>query len=145
MLGYPPVKCVNENNLDSLISELVQNEYSIYQLNGEEIYDLKTFYNQCIEILPQNPPLTKGSSVNLDAFMDSIWEGISEQESDKIAIIWTKTENIAKHNLSDLLKITQIFYDISTTLNKDYGLDRTINFLIFLVITERNFADISGK
>jgi len=109
MLGYPPVKCVNENNLDSLISELVQNEYSIYQLNGEEIYDLKTFYNQCIEILPQNPPLTKGSSVNLDAFMDSIWEGISEQESDKIAIIWTKTENIAKHNLSDLLKIRSYF------------------------------------
>ncbi len=79
ILGYPPVKCVNEKSLDSLINELVQNDYYIYQLNGENIYDSKTFYNICIDVLPTDPPLAKKDSPNFDAFSDSIRGGISEQ------------------------------------------------------------------
>lgn len=144
ILGYPPVKCVNEKSLDSLINELVQNDYYIYQLNGENIYDSKTFYNICIDVLPTDPPLAKKDSPNFDAFSDSIRGGISEQESDKVAVIWTKAQNIANNNLNDLFRIIQIFYDISTSLSEDY-FDRTIDLLIFLVDNGQNFPVFDGE
>jgi len=72
------------------------------------------------------------------------FEGGFQRESDKVAVIWTKAQNIANNNLNDLFRIIQIFYDISTSLNEDY-FDITIDLLIFLVDNGQNFPVFDGE
>ena len=78
------------------------------------IADIETVYKKLIEVLPIGIPLS--GNVHWDAFLDSVWEGITEQPCKKIALVWLGSESILSAKLSHFFEVTTTLQDLSISL-----------------------------
>lgn len=113
-LSFSTISCINKKSITELKKHLRENGYHIYEIDGTEIINAKTFFAEIVKVLPQNPPLS--GRENYDAFTDSVWEGIVDLELDKVAILWTDVNNILNGGLEDLLKIVRSLFDLEDDL-----------------------------
>ncbi|WP_139489595.1 barstar family protein [Brevibacillus dissolubilis] len=138
-MNHPHVIWENESNKPELIRTLRDNGYDIFEINGEIIHDLETFFHQIVNILPQDPPLS--GQVNLDAFVDSLWGGIDNLSVEKVAILWTQINNMLYSAPQDLEKLTVCFNDVAESLlTTEFGLDKPIVLTVYLF---RNGNDLN--
>ncbi|SFS45709.1 hypothetical protein [Marininema halotolerans] len=113
--------------------------YKIFEINGNNIVDSKSFFEHGIVNLPQDPVLSK--EVNHDALLDSLFGGLDEGEYNKVAIFWNDANNMLEHGLEGLLRIITVFQVL-----KDQIMDPRTGFfsketdlLIFLFGSGKNF------
>lgn len=128
---------VNEENINGLLIDLSKQGYKVMEIDGRDIFDSKTFFNEVKDTLPFDPPI--GRMVNWDAFSDSLWEGICNLGSEKVAIVWTEVHNMLKYGLLDLIKSVQCLTDVATSLYNDTDEVERVSLILFLVGEGSNF------
>lgn len=62
-------------------------EVPIYELDTGDEGGREVFFDAVTSRVPMNPPLL--GKTNLDAFSDSLWNGLHSLESEKLIIIWS--------------------------------------------------------
>ncbi|MBP0723837.1 barstar family protein [Bacillus sp. RG28] len=91
-------------------------------------------------LLPK-PPLRR--NVHYDAFNDSLWGGLSEISSEKVALIWTDFNKLLDEGFNDFLQISECIYKIAEDLtHTEYGIDHEVKFKVFLLGEGKNFPTI---
>jgi hypothetical protein len=78
------------------------------------IKDRKSFFNGVRTVLPLDPPIVSDRS--WDALSDSLWEGLHNLDSDKIAIIWPGAEEMANAQKEDFEIAASVLSDVSELL-----------------------------
>lgn len=89
----------DENKLHLLLND---NNVKIFELDGTQIDSKNSFFKEAIKALPLDPPLM---GVSLDALSDSLWEGLSSQANNKVAIIWECVDKIISADMQSFLTI----------------------------------------
>ncbi len=102
---------------DKLIEELVAQDYLILKLDSTGIIEIEELYRKMTKVFPIGIPLS--GNVHWDAFLDSCWEGLTEQPKKKIAFIWLGSEAILGEKLSDYVAILTILIDLSRMLTNE--------------------------
>ncbi len=132
MINFKSISYINEKSGDYLKQVFMENNYYIYEIDGNGIIDIASFINEIINVLPQDP-LLKGNP-NLDAFADSLWGGIDKEGIKKVAILWKGANKIIDNCLEDFRQIIECLEDLSENLsNIEYGIDKPVTLLIVLL------------
>jgi hypothetical protein len=135
----PVVSCVQTQSSQTLIQSLKQDGYKIFELNGKTIKDSGSFFEEAIRKLPLDPVLASGN-VNWDAFSDSLWSGLDELESARMAILWTDCSGMLEWNLCEFLTAVDSFKQVSMSLyDAESGASVRITLLLFLMGDGANF------
>lgn len=143
MMNFLTVSCVNEKDFVQLKDELNGYGAESYEINGENIKDIKQFFKSIVNILPLDPPMS--GNVNLDAFIDSLWGGLDNLGADRVAILWTHVNNMLEYGFSDLIKIIDCFESLAVQLaTAKFGLSKPIALQIFLIGSGDNFPELRG-
>ncbi len=127
---------INNDQYPTILAELKREGYLIYELDTFGIVDIKTIYGQLIELLPIGIPLS--GNVHWDAFLDSAWEGLTEQPNKEITLIWHGSECILNKKLSDFLIVFETLCDLSTQLAKAFP--GGYSLVIYLTGSEENYS-----
>lgn len=132
MINFKPISYINEKSSNHLRQVFMENDYYIYEIDGNRIIDIASFINKIIDILPQDPPLN--GNPNLDAFADSLWGGIDKERIEKVAILWKDANKIIDNCLADFRQIIECLEDLSENLsNIEYRNDKPVNLLIVIL------------
>jgi len=143
-LHFPLIRTVSRFSESKLIEILKGENYHIINLNGKNIYDEITFFKEIVnQSLPLDPPLSLSGNVNYDAFNDSLWGGLSEISSEKVALIWTDFNKMLDKGFNDFLQISDCIYTIAENLtHTEYGIDHEVELKVFLLGEGKNFPTI---
>ncbi|OOM15882.1 barstar family protein [Clostridium saccharobutylicum] len=132
MINFKSISYINEKKSDYLKQKFIENNYCIYEINGNRIVNIASFINEVINILPQDPPLN--GNPNLDAFADSLWGGIDKEGIEKVVILWKGVNKIIDNCLMDFHQIIECLEDLLQNLsNIEYMSDKPTNLLIVLL------------
>lgn len=133
---------VDERFLEEIRTTLKANGFVLYEIDGTGVTDTESLFHQLIAVLPMDPPV---HTAHWDAFIDSVWEGFAklaeEQDVTRIALIWTKVENMLAGGLSDLLDAVIVFTHLAGELIPQAGLKNRVEFVVFLAGSGPNFRD----
>jgi hypothetical protein len=110
----------------------------IFELNGKEIYDAKSFFIAAKLVLPMDPPLS--GKVNWDAFSDSLWYGIDNLNQQKIAVLWKQADNMMNLEARNFQIAVECFEDVATSIVEESN-EKNLksDILIFLFGTSDDF------
>lgn len=131
------VNLINEKDLDELLLSLSKQGYKVLEIDGKNIFDAKSFFKNVKDTLPFDPPIS--GRVHWDAFSDSLWEGIMNLGKQKVAIVWTKVDNMLEYGLAGLIDAVRSLADVSTSLYNDVEDIERVSLEIFLVGKGKNF------
>jgi barstar (barnase inhibitor) len=109
-----PTTCVNSDCLSEIRDALSAMGFRVFELDGGKISDLSSFFQEIIHVLPNNPPLS--GRPNLDAFLDSVWEGMDELGEDNVALLWTNADNMLGGSLQGLFVVSDCLQEIARSL-----------------------------
>lgn len=99
----------------------------MYELDSRK--SIEDFYTKIISLIPIGIPLS--GQVHWDAFLDSAWEGITEENLFKTCIIWYNPNLIIEKNLIDFITIISNLIDLSRLLTTE---NIEFQFLVVLVV-----------
>jgi hypothetical protein len=134
------INFVNQSNIEHLRSELHNRGYRIFELDGKNVCDKKSFLMQAATDLPQPPELIAYD--NWDAFNDNLWISLSEISETKVAFVWNDAQMMLIRGLPVLVDALDIFQSLSRQVAQAvHGFPRPVNLTIFLVGTGDNFPD----
>lgn len=150
IIDYPTVSCIYTEKKHIYTEILKENDFCIYEINGNKIFNGQSFYQNIIDALPLDPALSKQGLYNLDGISDSIWGGIDHLVDyhgvDRVAFLWDHVDNIVVHGLNDLLDIIHCFqYLGNDLLTTEYGLTKPVCFLVFLIGSKDKLSVIEHK
>jgi hypothetical protein len=126
-----PTFCASAEDHDSIKGVLIASGFATFDLAGDRISDLETFFRTVISVVPNDPPLS--GRPHLDALLDSVWEGFRVLGSEKVAILWKDADKILDRGLQDLIIISDLFQEIGRTL-RGTEKGKLPRFLLFLVL-----------
>lgn len=128
------INCIAENKKEHFVKVAQEDGFTIIEIDNEIAPSLPIFYKELISILPIGIPLS--GSVHWDAFLDSVWEGITEQENKKIALIWNNAQVMLNEKLIDFLMVIDVLTQLSRTLTSE---EPKFNFVTVIIGNEKNF------
>lgn len=132
------VNLVNQKSLDDLKCFLHQNDFRIFELDGETVKDKASFFTKAGEQLPHEPGLVAQSS--WDAMVDTIGGGLAKLGDKRVAFVWTKAEKMIERGLPDLLIAVDCFQQLSSDVaTTKHGFPHPMLLRIFLVGEGDNF------
>lgn len=139
---FPRIRTVNRSSESKLTDILNKEGYHLLKLNGRNILNEKTFFQEIVQQgIPLDPPLN--GNANYDAFNDSLLAGISKLPKAKVALLWTDFNNILDKGLNDFLKISECLYQIAEDLtHTEYGIEREVELKVFLLGEGANFSNL---
>ncbi|MBD8496948.1 barstar family protein [Paenibacillus arenosi] len=108
-ISYLSISQFDETEFSVVLKEINKNTSEVFLLNGSNISNKYSFFKKVSSILPQDPPLIGD---NLDAFIDSISGGFLECESQKLYILWTHVDIMAKNDPENYKLIIECFNDV---------------------------------
>lgn len=124
--------CYDINDYEIMTSEMQDKGYKMFYINGKEICTIKKFFSYIKDIFPLDPPLS--GSVNFDAFIDSLWSGLDNQEADKIAIIWKYPNELMSQDMDGFEKLVQCIFEVAENLSsEEYGSNKLIVLKVFFL------------
>jgi hypothetical protein len=106
--------CVSAVEQDSIRAILVASGFTLLDLPDDNIADIEAFFRAVIRVVPNDPPLS--GRLNLDAFLDSVWEGLSRLGASRVAILWKNSDKMLNGGLQDLVIISGLFQEIAHSL-----------------------------
>jgi len=137
---FSVINFVNQSNIEHLRSELHNRGYRIFELDGKNVCDKKSFLMQAATDLPQPPELIAYD--NWDAFNDNLGFSLSQSNEIKVAFVWSDAQMMLKGGLPALVVALDIFMSLSRDLaHGGHGFPTSINLTIFLVGVGDNFPD----
>ena len=101
-------------NKDNVLDKLKKEGYQIHYLENESITNIEEFFMWIKDILPLDPKLN--GNVNLDAFTDSFWEGLTLLENPKQCLIWLIPDEFVKSDRCGVGIVLECFEDVANTL-----------------------------
>ncbi|WP_251862290.1 barstar family protein [Clostridium sp. Marseille-Q2269] len=113
------------------IRQIEDMDYKIYYINGERISTIDELFVCIKDRLPLDPPLS--GNVNFDAFVDSLWGGLDNQDYEKIVIFWQYPNELMKQDKKRFEKLIQCINEVAKELLlEQYGVDNPIILKTFL-------------
>jgi hypothetical protein len=112
-----PTTCLASEQLDETRAQLIKSGFTIFELPGERVVTLEAFFSVAACVLPADPPLS--GRPNIDAFLDSIWEGISCLHAETIALLWSNADVLMERSFQDVLIVVDLFHDIARSLRNN--------------------------
>lgn len=94
------INFINAKELPALTRTLVDSGFKVYHLDCFNIVDSKSFFEAAITSLPMgdaelNSDIKWLFPSNWNAFDDFLWQGITEEKDEKVAIILTNTAQMS--------------------------------------------------
>lgn len=83
-------------------------------LPGHGVIDRSSFFDAVRETLPLDPPLV--GSLSWDALSDSLWEGLYEHSSKRLAIIWPGAGDMATRAAADFETALNVLAEVANLL-----------------------------
>ena len=141
-LHFPLIRTVKQSSKEKLIKILHMEGYYIINLNGSNIVDEKTFFQEIVkQSIPLDPALR--GNVHYDDFNDSLWGGLAELPQAKVALLWNDFNSMLENGLNDFLKIAECLYKIAEDLTHiEYGIEREVELKVFLLGEGTNFSKL---
>ncbi len=133
--------CLASEQLDDTRVRLIKSGFTFFELPGERIGTLEAFFRVAAEALPADPPLS--GKPNLEAFLDSVWEGISCLQAERIALLWSNADVLMERSFQEVLIIVDSLHDIARSLrnNKAGGIPN-LQFYVLLFGKGSHFPKI---
>lgn len=142
--NLPTINFVRRESLEILRASLKKKGFRIFQMDGDNVKDAKSFFKKIVNVFPQDPPLS--GKCNWDAFTDSLWGGLDEIAQERVAFIWTRVEEMFEYGIPDLFTALDCFKELGSSVsNQDYGISKPVQLLIFLVGNGKNFKLFEDK
>ena len=136
------VNWVSQSSLKSSRRFLEQNGFRVFELDGQNVRDAQSFFDESLKLFPFDPPLS--GRLHWDAFQDSLWGGLADLGERHVAIVWTKAERMFESGLPDLFIVVDIIQNIASEIGTtEYGLSRPIDLVTFLVGEGDNFKTLT--
>lgn len=118
--------------------------FRIFKLDGARTVSAESFFLAVKESLPLSPDLS--GRVNWDALVDSLFEGLSEQQEQKFSIVWSDVDAMLSRNVSDFFWAVHSLYQVALDLNSPRsGLKKTVELTVVLLGTGDNFPTIESE
>jgi len=121
-----------QSKLKELTRVLNEESITTWSLNGSNVIDQKTLFQQ----IQQGLPWSAGRSEihGWDAFKDSLWEMVTQQEGKEFALIWNDTQAMLDGGLQDFVTASHILTELGRQLYNPNSNDqpRKIFYLFFL-------------
>lgn len=137
-MKFRTINCIKHESLNQLKTDLHQKNYCLFELNGEEIQNAESLFQQIAGSFPQDPPLS--GNCNWDALADSLFGGLDQLGETRVAFIWTHADNMLHSGLDDLLTAVICFDQIASVVaTTEAGLSEPVKLLVFLVGKGANF------
>jgi hypothetical protein len=141
---FPLLSCVCEADLAGLRALLDQAGFLLLEIDGAEVRDARSFFAQAKRTLPLDPPLE--GTVNWDAFSDSLWQGIDNLSTPRMALLWTAVHNMLERGLTDLLAAADALSSVARSVrDPSSGIDRPTDVLLFFVGQGTNFRSLTAQ
>jgi hypothetical protein len=137
-MKFQTINCIKHESLNQLKTDLHQKNYRLFELNGEEIHDTGSLFQQIAASFPQDPPLS--GNCNWDALTDSLFGGLDQLGEARVAFIWTHSDNMLHSGLDDLLTAVICFDQVASLVaTTEASLSEPVNLLVFLIGKGANF------
>ena len=137
-----PVSYIAASSEQHLSRLLREHEFYVIELDDDSIIDSESFFRSVPSRLPYEPPLD-GPEVSWDAFVDSLWEGISEGKETRVAIVWKNAEKMMEHDHRGFEIALDCFEEVASTINTAaFGRKTQIDLLIFMTGSGPKFTPI---
>lgn len=109
------------SDLEAVLGAARSGGWTLFELDGSEIVDCKSFFDRAREILPMAPPLL--GSHSWDALSDSVWGGLYELDTKKLLVVWRDANQMASRARSDYDIAIEILNDLARDMGsaKDTG------------------------
>lgn len=119
------------DDYEIVIRQIQDMDYKIYYIDGKKTSTIEELFVWIKERLPLDPPLS--GSVNFDAFVDSLWGGLDNQDYERVAIVWGYPNELMKQDKNRFEKLVQCMNEVAKELLlEEYGVDKLITLKIFL-------------
>ncbi len=142
--NLPAINFISNESLKMLRASLQKKGFNIFELDGDNVKDAKSFFKKIVNVFPQDPPLS--GKCNWDAFTDSLWGGLDELAQERVAFIWTKVEEMFEYGIPDLFIALDCLKELASSVsNPGYGISKPVQLLIFLVGKGKNFKLFEDK
>jgi hypothetical protein len=136
--NLPTINFVRQESLEILRDSLGKKGFRVFQMDGTDVKDARSFFKKIVNVFPQDPPLS--GKCNWDAFTDSLWGGLDELAQERVAFIWTRVEKMFEFGIPDLFTAIECFKDVASSVsNPEYGISKPVELYIFLVGNGQNF------
>jgi hypothetical protein len=145
MKNLSVVSFIEEEKVVELKASLINDCYTIFELDGKIIVDEKTFFKCVANVLPQDPPLS--GNINYDAFVDSIWGGLDALGKEKVAILWTNVEKFSIQDIKGMKMIIRCLNDIANSIStNEFGIEKPITLHVYVSgVNDKSLIDSMSK
>lgn len=136
-------RCVSQNSLPLLRQRLLRLGFQLYELNGSEIHDKWSLFDVMRRDVPAviHGPLVKPI---WDGLADDLWEGLSNQPSDRVAILWLAADRMLETNLPLLVQTIECVCGIAEELARPVEGGHAVLLRVFLLGEGPNFPDLAN-
>lgn len=105
--------------------------YKIYYIDGKKANTIEKLFVWIKDTFPLDPPLS--GKVNLDAFVDSLWGGLDNQDHEKVSIVWVYSNELKKQDEDMFYKLLECIKDVAKGItSEEYGVDKSVILKLFL-------------
>ena len=107
-----PVTFVNTADLDQLKAALKEWGFQLYELEGRQVRDEESLFDQAAKDWPHPSYLTPH---NWAALADCLWTALVENPTPKVVLLWTEAQNMLQGGLPVLVEGIDV---VSSSLKK---------------------------
>lgn len=132
------VTLVAQSDLETLRAALSRWGYVLYQLDGAQVKDRRSFLTAATQTLSLPPGFVVQS---WDGFQDRLWGSLCGVEASHVAFIWQDADQMLNGGLGDLLSAVSIFEETARRVYNftESGFPHEMDFTLFLVGAGPNF------
>jgi hypothetical protein len=115
---------INAKELPALLLTLVDSGFKVYYLDCFNVVDSQSFFKAAIISLPMGDAELNSDTKwrfpsNWNAFDDFLWQGITEEKDEKVAIILTNTAQMSDLDSMLLGEIIRSFAQLANMVNAE--------------------------
>lgn len=119
------------DDYEIVVRHIEDMDYKIYYIDGKKASTIEELFVWIKERLPLDPQLSE--SVNFDAFVDSLWGGLDNQDYERVAIVWKYPNELIKQDKNIFEKLVQCINQVAKELLlEECGGDKLITLKTFL-------------
>ena len=114
MVLKPGLNDIHSSDVDNVTKEANRDAIPVYFLSTNGRFGREAFFDAVSAVLPLDPELVGTHS--WDALADSLWEGITSLESDRLVIIWQDAFIFGKDSPSEFSIALSVLEEVGRLL-----------------------------
>jgi len=125
---------IPQDEAEDLRIELASNDFAVFSLDGLKVQNMNDMLKHSAIALPQ--PESTSPPRSYSVLSDNLWQGFSNLDQTKVAVIWNRADVLLSQNLKDFLQLVDLFTVLSRQLNTQ---ERAITVFLILAGEGKNF------